>query len=77
MPEGTDRHTEEERVNFFASEDVEEEQAVDGVKDKGREGKALGGGGGGSAARSIPTKQTDRHTTRERLSRATGVPSQD
>ena len=38
------RHTEEEGENLFASEDVGEEPAVDGVKDKeGREGKALGG----------------------------------
>ena len=30
-------------MELFASEEVGEQPAVDGVKDKGREGKALGG----------------------------------
>ena len=49
-------------MNLFAAEDVREEAAVDGMKDKGRVRLWEGGGGGGwRAARSITTKHTATH----------------
>ena len=78
MPEGTDRHTDDTEEEEGVEEDFVEVEAVEeGAKDKGRVGlcEGGGGGGGGAPARSIP--RTKHSTARERLSRATGVPSQD
>ena len=62
MPEGTDRHTEEEEgVNIFASE---RSRLVMVRRTKGARVRLWEGGGGGGvgrAARSIPTKHTAAH----------------